>query len=167
MTGLLLMRAEAREREIAVRMALGSGTARLLLQSLLEALMLATAGAILGIPFAWGALQMIASIATLPTDLPFSIAARIDGRALMLTLGVTLAVAVGCGWTPWIAARRFTIASGLKSGGHRGAITTRSVLVTGAIALASMLVATGGLLSRIYGARAKLTWDIGPITCLS
>jgi len=160
--GLLLMRAEAKRREFAIRMAMGSDRGRLLSQLLTETFLLAGAGAALGMPLAWGALHGLARLVVLPTDLPFALATRIDGRAVTLTLGITSLAALACGAAPWLASRKVGIAGMLKAGGaapDRGGIFARNALVTAAIALALMLVATGGLLVKNLVAEGAI--DLG------
>jgi putative ABC transport system permease protein len=75
-TGLLLMRAEGRAREIAVRMAIGATSGRLLAEQLIEASLLSIAATAAAVPLAWAAMRMLAGAVTLPTDCRFAIAFR-------------------------------------------------------------------------------------------
>ena len=92
--GLMLLRGEARAREIAVRTAMGATGMQLLAESLAETLVLATAGAAVGIPLAWAVTRMFVSSAAFPTDIPLTIAARIDTRVEAITLASLLLVAL-------------------------------------------------------------------------
>lgn len=156
--GLTLERGEARVRDTAVRAALGASEMRLLAHSLTESLVLAAAGGGLGIPLAWAATRILATSARLPTDMPFTIAARMDARVAVFTILVTALVAVWCGLAPWIGTRGDVFAV-LKARRTGGGTRARSVLVAVEIALATMSVATGGLLLKGLNAAKKL--DLG------
>jgi putative ABC transport system permease protein len=147
-SGLLLSRAEARAKEIAVRLALGATRARLAMDSMLEAALLAAAGAALGIPVAWAAIRLLARIATLPTDFPFAIAPRMDPRVVLIAAIATTLAAIACGCGPAMTNPRVSIARSLALGGRAGSRPSkwRNVLVTVEIAAASALVATGASL---------------------
>jgi predicted permease len=147
-SGLLLSRAEARAKEIALRLALGATRARLAMDSMLEAAVLAAAGAMLGIPVAWAAIRLLARIATLPTDFPFAIAPRMDPRAVLIAAVATTLAAIACGCGPALANPRVAISRSLARGGGAGSRPSkwRNVLVTVEIAAASALVATGASL---------------------
>ncbi len=147
-SGLLLSRAEVRAMEIAVRMALGATRARLAMDSMLEAAVLALAGAALGIPVAWAAIRLLARIATLPTDFPFAIAPRMDPRVVLIAAIATTLAAIACGCGPALASPRVAISRSLAHGGRAGSRSSkwRNLLVTVEIAAASALVATGASL---------------------
>ncbi|HEX6057835.1 MAG TPA: ABC transporter permease [Gemmatimonadaceae bacterium] len=151
---LLLTRAVGRGRELAIRTALGAGRGRIARQLLVESVLLAALGGILGLLLAaWG----VDALGTLrPEDVPLVGDVRLDRTVLLFTLGVTLLSAVVFGLVPAVqAARRIELGSGLREGtagavGARGAQRTRSVLVVAEIALALVLLAGAGLLVRSF-----------------
>ncbi len=156
--GVLLARAEARAKEIAVRMALGATHRRLLLVSMREAGLLALAGAAVGVPMAWAATTLLARLVALPTDFPFAIEPRVDARMVLIAAAASAVAAMVCGCAPALAARRIEIWAGLRSAGDETARPTtpgsrggrrtawRGGLAAVEIALATALVATGAWL---------------------
>src|SRR6185436_15052009 len=152
---LLLTRAASREREMAVRAALGAGRRRLIRQLLVESGMLAASGGALGIAFAWWATRALVRLA--PPTIPRTGEVGLDGRMLLFALGVSLATAVLCGILPaWESSRG---GDALKEGGRTGTAGARQRrifggLVTVQFALAAVLLVAGGLLLRSF---ARLT----------
>jgi predicted permease len=144
--GVLLSRAEARAKEIAVRVALGATPGRLLTASVCEAGLMALAGASLGVPMAWAATRLVTRLATLPTDFPFAIAPRMDARAILVAVAASAIAAIVSGCAPALAARRVDIPAVLKWRGHRHGRAWRNVLVAVEVGLASALVAAGASL---------------------
>src|ERR1700744_5762322 len=101
---LMLVRMSSRERELAVRVALGGSWARLLRQSLTEALLLAAAGSALGLGLAWLGLHELLVIA--PPTLPRLESIRLDPVVLLFTVAAGLLAAAIFGLAPaWRAAR--------------------------------------------------------------
>lgn len=96
----LLMRAESRARETALKMALGAGRARLLAESLREAAGLSLISCVLGLPVAWIVKEALRRSMALPTDFAISIDPRMDGRVLLLTLAAACAAIILCGVPP-------------------------------------------------------------------
>ncbi len=153
LAGLLLVRAIRRQREIALRLALGAPSGALVRQALLEGLLLSAAGGGLGIGLAALALQLGKGL--LPESLP-----RLD--AIGLNWGVAgfalfLAVATGfvCGLAPAFAMLRMDVNGVLKEGGRsssagRSHARLRSALVIGEVAVAMALLAASGLLLRSF-----------------
>ncbi|MDQ3171515.1 MAG: ABC transporter permease [Acidobacteriota bacterium] len=154
LANLLLARAETRQREFAVRTALGAGTGRLLRQFVTEGVILAIAAAVAGVAIAYFGLQAI--VATNPDGIPFATSVAIDGRVLLFTL--VLAVLTGCifGLAPIMLARGLNLNSTLKEAGTRGGSAgagrkrVRSMLVVSEVALAVVLVIGAGLLIRSF-----------------
>ncbi len=148
--GLMLMRADARAREMAVRLAIGATRGRLLVDGVKEGAVLATCGAALGIPLAWAATRMLARAATLPTDFGFAISPRIDARIGIVMCSAAAIAAIVCGSAPVL--RRIEIATVLKSPPRKW----RNALVGVQIALASALLASGGFLMNGIAAARKI-----------
>ena len=156
---LQLARAMRRETEFAIRAALGAGRRRLAQQLVAEGLILAALGAVAGVAFACIALPAL--VARLPESMPRVAAIRIDGWALGTAMGISLLVAFAIGLAPaWRGDRASvfdTLRGGTKyAGGHR--LLARGGLVVAEIALAMVLLAGAGLLSRtlfeLYGVDA-------------
>jgi predicted permease len=144
---LLLARATARQREIAVRMSIGAGRARLIQQLLMESGMLGLAGAALSVPIAWGLLNLLVSAGTESLPIDVSPDAQVLGFALALTM---LTVAL-FGMAPAFRATRVEPASSLKvRGATDGAGRNRLArgLIAGQVALSLALLAGAGLFLR-------------------
>jgi putative ABC transport system permease protein len=149
---LLLARGIGRDREIAVRAALGASRARLARQQLIESAMIAGLGAVIGLGLAWGGLQVFRASASV--DLPRAASIGIDPRVLLATLIVAGVAAVATGIAPaWRATHR-TSHDSLKAGrgttGGPAMQRSRSMLVTVEIALTLALVIAAGLLGRSF-----------------
>jgi putative ABC transport system permease protein len=125
--GVLLGRAEARAKEIAVRMALGATHGHLLFASIRDAGLLALAGAAVGVPVAWAATKLLARVVALPTDFPFAIEPRMDARVVLVAMVASAVAAIVCGCAPVLAARRVEISSALKSASENIAFPTSLV----------------------------------------
>jgi predicted permease len=153
LAGLMLVRAIRRQREIAVRLALGARAFALLRQAILESLILSVAGGLLGLGSAGVALQVGRSL--LPESLP-----RIEEISLnwaVVGFALLLAVVTGllCGLAPAFAALRTNVNGTLKEGGRSGTVggghaRLRSTLVVAEIAIALILLAASGLLLRSF-----------------
>lgn len=150
---LMLARASARRREFAVRLALGAGAGRLARQLLLENLLLALAGAIVGVLLAGVATRLL--LTAVPDNLPTWLRFGMDLRVVGFAAAAAVAVALLSGLPPMAQARRTDLraaqeAQGGRSTGSRGQRRTLSGLVVAEIALACVLLVGGGLLLRAY-----------------
>jgi predicted permease len=148
---LLLARASAREREMAVRMSLGAGRGRLIRQLLTESLLLALLGGVLGVAFAyWAGNVLLAMIPHGPEPLPLDVAP--DARVLGFTFIVSTVTALLCGIAPALRATRITLGSSLKEGRGRISAATRTplakALIVSQVALSLVLLIGAGLFLR-------------------
>ena len=149
---LLLVRASGREREIAVRQALGAGQGRLLRQLLSESAVLGLAGGVAGLLCAEGALRVL--IALSAASFPRVAESRIDVRVLLFTIVISLATGILFGLAPAFHATRSHPHDALKEG-MRGSASRRSqrlrgALVVAEIALSLTLMTGSGLLIRSF-----------------
>jgi putative ABC transport system permease protein len=149
---LLLARGSARAREIATRMALGSGKAAVLRQMLAEGFLLALLGG--GVGVGLGYVGMAVLRAAMREDLGLVIATRLDGRVLLATAAVALATSLLFGLFPAWQASRLDIRSGLVSSGRGVAGPAhrwpRRALVVTEVALGFVLLIGAGLLIRTF-----------------
>jgi predicted permease len=153
LSNLLLARAAARSKEFALRSALGAGRGRLIRQLLTESLVLAAAGAALGLALAYSLLTYLAHQGSIA--LPLLNSVRLDGTALGWTLLITVSTAVLFGLVPGIRASRSNVQEALKDGGHgttegRQHERMRTALVISEVALACVLLVGAGLLLRSF-----------------
>ncbi len=140
---LLLARARARSREIAVRLAIGAGRVRLFQQLITESIVLSLLGAAGGLVIAQIAIRFLNSI-QLPTDTPMVLGAELDTRVLMFALVVALISAVLFGGVPALRIVRDDLNTSLRSGGRGPSASRRSVgrsvLVTVQVAASLVLL---------------------------
>ncbi|HJT89441.1 MAG TPA: ABC transporter permease [Bryobacteraceae bacterium] len=151
-SNLMLARAMSRSKEFAMRTALGAGRGRLMRQLLTESVVLACAGAILGLAFAWGITAFLARQSQMA--LPMLATVRIDGAALAWTILITATVAAAAGLTPAFKVSGGNLQETLKDSGtvtrgmgHERVIST---LVISEVALACVLLISAGLLLRSF-----------------
>lgn len=149
---LLLVRAAGREREIAVRAALGSGHGRIIRQMLTESGLLAVAGALLGVLLAWWGGRVL--ITMQPDTLPRFEQFRIDGTVLLFTLGATALAALVFGLAPALKSISRNLSDALRDrGSHSGGVRgnkLRTGLVVGEVALSLVLLVGTGLMFRTF-----------------
>ena len=151
--GLLIGRATARRREIAVRLALGAGRGRLVRQLLTESLVLALIGGGFGVLFAVWLLGGVNGVVAAWLPIPMAFDLRLDRRVLLYALGVSSCAAVAFGLAPARRAARFDVASSLKDGIGGSVVRQRfrRGLVVSQIAACSALLVWSGLFSRSLG----------------
>jgi putative ABC transport system permease protein len=151
---LLLARATARQRELAVRAALGAGRARLIRQLLAESLVLSIAGGIAGLLLAWWALNLLRAVVAEQLPIQRLEMVGIDGWVLAFTLGASLLCGLVFGVVPALTAAGPGLNDSLKEGGRTGSASrgnrTRSAFVIIEIALALVLLVGAGLLMRSF-----------------
>jgi putative ABC transport system permease protein len=149
--GLLLARTLARQKEFAVRAALGAGRARLARQLLAESLVLAFAGGVLGIVVAAWTTNFLAAV--LPADLPRQQGIAVNSAVLLFTLAATLIVALGLGLFAGWRAGGVNLSNALSASSRSysvGSQRLRSALVIGEIAATLVMLAGAGLLGRSF-----------------
>ena len=150
---LLLARASSRQKEIALRVALGASRWRVVRQLLAESVLTAFFGGVLGALVAHWSMAILLSFA--PVDLPRISEVRIDGFALTFTMMVTLLTGLGFGLVPALQATRVDLTTALKDGGRssgegRERNRVRSILVVAEVSLALVLLVGAGLLARSF-----------------
>ncbi|MEP6914280.1 MAG: ABC transporter permease [Acidobacteriota bacterium] len=159
---LLLARATTRQRELAVRAALGAGRARLVRQLLAESLVLAMAGGIAGLLVAWWGLSLFRAVAAERLSIQRLEMAGIDGWVLGFTLGASLLCGILFGAIPALTAAGPALNDSLKEGGRTGSAArgnrARDAFVVVEIALALVLLVGAGLLMRSF----KHLLDVDP-----
>jgi predicted permease len=148
LANLLLARSSAREREFAVRAAMGAGRKRLLIQLLTEHSLLAIAGAFFGVALASSLLGALPRIIPGPAELPFWMHFDLDRNVLAFTCAVTIGTIAAFGLVPLLKSAR-TDLEGLLREGSRGSSSTsrlRRSLIIGEVALSAVLLVCAGLL---------------------
>lgn len=146
---LMLARATSRQREIAIRTALGASRANVIQQFLIESLLLALAGGALGLLLSLWLVEGLTAL--LPADVPQLSGLSPDWRVQLFTFGVSVLTGVLCGLFPAFTATRGNVAEAIKDGGRTATGTAlrgrlRNALVIGEVALALTLLVAAGLL---------------------
>jgi putative ABC transport system permease protein len=151
-SSLLLSRLAARQREIAIRSAVGASRPRLIGQFLSETLMLALLGAALGVAAAYGALHGIIAMVP-PNTIPDEAEIRLNAPVLLFTLALSVATALLAGLAPALQFSGRDIMSSLKEAGRSliggtGQRVLRNAMVIGEVALSLMLLVGASLMIR-------------------
>jgi putative ABC transport system permease protein len=153
---LLLVRASVRDKEIAIRIALGAGRGRLVRQMLAESLILSIAGGALGVLLAYVAIQPIQTLSA--GSIPRVQSVTIDATVLLFAFGVSVATGIIFGLAPAWQASRAGVAAVMKEGGRSSATGggrwTRATLLVVEVALSLVLLVGAALLLRSF---ARLT----------
>jgi len=151
---LLLARASARSKEMAVRLALGANSWRVVRQLLTESILVALVGATLGVAFAYAFLQWIK--ANILGGMPFWMKFTIDGPVLLFTIAVAVTTGLLFGLVPALQSARPNLNETLRDSGARGTSAgrvrqrLRSSLVVGEVALSLVLLVGAALLIRSF-----------------
>ena len=153
---LLLARASSREKEVAIRAAIGAGRYRLIRQLLTESILLGSLGGAVGLLLAWGGVKTF--IAFSPPNFPRLEAVGVNLHVLAYTLGLSFLTGIIFGVAPAMQSSRLDLNEALKEGTRRGGSgfsllqrhRLRNLLVIGEISLALVLLVGGGLLIRSF-----------------
>ncbi|HKS82764.1 MAG TPA: ABC transporter permease [Candidatus Acidoferrales bacterium] len=167
---LLLARAEARRREIAVRSALGAGLGRLARQFVTEGILLSSCGAILGLLLAFGGLRLIQF--TNAGSLPRAAELSIDLRVLLFTVAATIVTGVLFGLAPLVPVAVANLHESLKdtagsSTGTAGAEFFRRLLVAAELSLALILLVGCGLMVKAFWRLQEVHTGMNPANVLT
>jgi predicted permease len=153
LAGLMLVRAIRRQREVAVRLALGARAAALIRQAVFESMLLSVGGGILGITLA--GIALLVGRKVLPEDLPRVNEISLSWQVVVFALLLAVVTGLVCALAPAFAALRTNVNSNLKEGGRTGTVggghaRLRSALVVAEIAVALVLLTASGLLLRSF-----------------
>ena len=156
-TGLLLSRARARSREIAIRLAVGANRAILMRQLLFESLIIALAGGFAGVTIAYLGASFFNDI-PIPTDVPIAFHVAVDQRMLFFTVVMSLVSTVVFGFAPAWQATRPDLVSALKAAdadsGGKPRLWGRNLIVAGQVALSLVLLTVSAVM--VDGFRSQL-----------
>jgi putative ABC transport system permease protein len=158
---LLMTKTAARDREIAIRRAMGAGQLRLIRQMLTESILLSSLGGLLGLLLATWGVQILLGLT--PKEIPRLEGVSVDRWALLFTFGLAFATGILFGLAPAWHARRFNLNESLREGsrgisGLSRVKRVRSMLVVSEVALAVMLLIGSGLMLKSF---LRLT-DVNP-----
>jgi predicted permease len=168
---LMLARAAARQREMAVRLSIGAGRGRIVFQMLIESVLLGTLAAGVGLLMTPFAGEFLIRMTLGIQSGPLPIDASLDGRVLLFTAVITLAASLLCGIVPAWRATDIRLADTLKSqgrGNHGGARQHLArVLVGSQVALSLLLVVAAGLFLRSLDKLSSLPLGFDPARVVS
>ena len=154
LANLMLARGAARDREVAIRAALGAGRGRLVRQFLTESILLSVGGGVLGLAVGYGLMATLRTVLP-PFSLPSEANVTMDGQVLVFTLVLAVLTGIACGLVPALQATRPDLTTGMKQAGGgatagKGRHSVRSALVITEVALAFVLLTGAGLLLRSF-----------------
>jgi predicted permease len=169
---LLLARANARRRELAIRTAIGASRGTLVRQLLAESFVLAAAGGGLGLLIAWWAGRALTGAGTDVFPIPVRFEFAIDTTVLAFALLMSIGTAVVFGLMPALSSSKPDLVPALKDqseGNRRRRVSMRDVLVVGQLAISLVLLASGALLARgLFAAQSvDLGYDPSTVASLS
>lgn len=169
-TTLLLVRADARVREVAVRTAIGASAPRLVRQLLVESGLLAIVGSLSGVALASVAIRVL--LAVDPTSVPPLAPIRLDGTIVVVTLLVGLSTTLLVGVLPAVRALRVNLVESLRDGGTQASVSrarhrVRAALVVAEVALAVVLVVGATLMGRSLAALGQVPLGFDPAGVLT
>jgi len=154
LANLALARGVSREREVAVRAALGAGRGRLIRQFLTENVLLSVCGGVFGIAIGWATMKYLKALVP-PNALPREVDVTMDARVLLFAIGISVLTGLLFGMAPALQATTPELASSMKEGG-RGATTgtarrrLRDGMVVAEVSLAFVLLVGSGLMMRSF-----------------
>ncbi len=156
---LLLVRAEGRQQELAIRAALGAGRRRIAGELLFESVVIGLMGSVLGLGLAYGALRLLVALA--PQGLPRLQEIGINPPVLLFTLAVSLFASVLAGSIPMLKYAGVRVVTGLREGGRtasqgRERHRARNSLVVVQVGLAFVLLVCSGLMIRTFRALTRV-----------
>ena len=165
LSNLLLARINVRRQEFAVRTAVGARPWHLARQTLIESLLLAGAGSVIGVPMAMWATAFLSRLQTF--GVPLMRDATVDPPALAVTIGLTLLAGIACGILPAMHLARAHRNQGLQNSTHqrtagRSTILARDTLIVAEVALACMLLVGAGLLLKSFNDLLKVNLGFQP-----
>ena len=166
---LLLARATARRREIALRAAMGASRGRIVRQLMTESVLLALAGGVCGWLLSWGCMESLLSLS--PENIPRLQEIRLDGRVFGFTLMVSLLTGVIFGLAPALQAAKTELTETLKEGGHGGegarGARLRGALMIAEVAIALVLMVGAGLLLNSFWRLLQVNTGFDPRQALT
>lgn len=150
---LVLVRADGRQRELAVRAAIGAGRSHVLVHFLAESAVLAMIAALFGLAIAAVGIRLLVTAG--PVELPRLAEVRIDGTVVAFTFAITILITLACSVIPALRFTRTELVSSLREGGRGGTSgrarqRVRGALVAAQIAIALVVLAGSGLLIRTF-----------------
>jgi len=160
--GLLLARAVGRRREVALRMALGAGRARVIRQLLTESLLLSLVAGVLGTLLAYWSFSFLQGL--VPAEMALSTSLTLDTRILVFTILVSIVTGIVFGLVPALQAARVDLNEALKQGGTRTTSSgrLRSALIVFEVALSVVLLIGAGLLIQTLFQIFQQYWILKP-----
>lgn len=162
---LFLVRTEGRQRELAIRTALGASRGRIARELLFESLVIGLLGSLLGLGVAYAGIRFLVMLA--PAGLPRIDSIGIDAQVLLFTLGIAILTSLLFGSVPVLKYAGATASTGLREGGRtlsqsRERHRARNILVTIQVALAFVLLISSGLMIRTFRALAHVDPGFSP-----